>query len=74
MGNLFPWRFCYLKGLLSRSPAKASLYSHSLLGIVFNGFCFINLIPHFFDYLMCPYYPAFTMGCYQIVIGGDNGG
>jgi len=48
--------------------------SHSLLGIVFNGFCFINLIPHFFDYLMCPYYPAYTMGCYQIVIGGDNGG
>ena len=46
----------------------------SLLGIVFNGFCFINLIPHFFDYLMCPYYPAYTMGCYQIVIGGDNGG
>ena len=51
-----------------------SNYSHSLLGIVFNGFCFINLIPHFFDYLMCPYYPAYTMGCYQIVIGGDNGG
>ena len=49
-------------------------HSHSLLGIVFNGFCFINLIPHFFDYLMCPYYPAYTMGCYQIVIGGDNGG
>ena len=49
-------------------------YSVSLLGIVFNGFCFINLIPHFFDYLMCPYYPAYTMGCYQIVIGGDNGG
>lgn len=48
--------------------------SGSLLGIVFNGFCFINLIPHFFDYLMCPYYPAYTMGCYQIVIGGDNGG
>ena len=47
---------------------------NSLLGIVFNGFCFINLIPHFFDYLMCPYYPAYTMGCYQIVIGGDNGG
>ena len=49
-------------------------YDASLLGIVFNGFCFINLIPHFFDYLMCPYYPAYTMGCYQIVIGGDNGG
>ena len=48
--------------------------SLTLLGIVFNGFCFINLIPHFFDYLMCPYYPAYTMGCYQIVIGGDNGG
>lgn len=49
-------------------------YRPTLLGIVFNGFCFINLIPHFFDYLMCPYYPAYTMGCYQIVIGGDNGG
>lgn len=48
-------------------------HSHSLLGIVFNGFCFINLIPHFFDYLMCPYYPAYTMGCYQIVISSDNG-
>ena len=55
-------------------PAGYCSYSHSLLGIVFNGFCFINLIPHFFDYLMCPYYPAYTMGCYQIVIGGDNGG
>ena len=26
------------------------IYPSSLLGIVFNGFCFINLIPHFFDY------------------------
>lgn len=51
-----------------------SIQSITLLGIIFNGFCFINLIPHFFDYLMCPYYPAYTMGCYQIVIGGDNGG
>jgi len=25
-----------------------------------------------FDYLICPYYLACTMGCYQIVIGGDN--
>ena len=44
-------------------------YSHSLLGIIFNGFCFINLIPHFFDYLMCPYYPALYDGllsnCYR---------
>ena len=41
----------------------------SLLGIIFNGFCFINLIPHFFDYLMCPYYPALYDGllsnCYR---------
>jgi len=22
--------------------------------------------------LICPYYLACTMGCYQIVIGGDN--
>ena len=40
-----------------------------LLGIIFNGFCFINLIPHFFDYLMCPYYPALYDGllsnCYR---------
>ena len=55
------------------TPAAVN-YQYKLLGIVFNGFCFINLIPHFFDYLMCPYYPAYTMGCYQIVIGGDNGG
>ena len=44
-------------------------HSHSLLGIIFNGFCFINLIPHFFDYLMCPYYPALYDGllsnCYR---------
>lgn len=44
-------------------------YSFSLLGIIFNGFCFINLIPHFFDYLMCPYYPALYDGllsnCYR---------
>lgn len=44
-------------------------HSYSLLGIIFNGFCFINLIPHFFDYLMCPYYPALYDGllsnCYQ---------
>lgn len=59
---------------LFRIPKTLNIHSHSLLGIVFNGFCFINLIPHFFDYLMCPYYPAYTMGCYQIVIGGDNGG
>jgi hypothetical protein len=59
---------------LFRIQKTLNIYSHSLLGIVFNGFCFINLIPHFFDYLMCPYYPAYTMGCYQIVIGGDNGG
>ena len=25
------------------------------------------------DYLIYPYYPAYTMGCYQIVISGDNG-
>lgn len=46
-----------------------STYSTTLLGIVFNGFCFINLIPHFFDYLMCPYYPALYDGllsnCYR---------
>ena len=59
---------------LGRAAFVVAYYSHSLLGIIFNGFCFINLIPHFFDYLMCPYYPAYTMGCYQIVIGGDNGG
>lgn len=44
-------------------------YPDSLLGIIFNGFCFINLIPHFFDYLMCPYYPALYDGllsnCYR---------
>nr|DAN99266.1 MAG TPA: hypothetical protein [Caudoviricetes sp.] len=48
---------------------KTYCYSHSLLGIIFNGFCFINLIPHFFDYLMCPYYPALYDGllsnCYR---------
>ena len=78
---LFPDVSMFCKGYASfkRDPLKAYIpptsgYSHSLLGIVFNGFCFINLIPHFFDYLMCPYYPAYTMGCYQIVIGGDNGG
>ena len=45
------------------------ILSYSLLGIIFNGFCFINLIPHFFDYLMCPYYPALYDGllsnCYR---------
>ena len=38
-----------------------------------NGFCFRNMIPCSFDYLIYPYYPAYTMGCYQIVISGDNG-
>ena len=37
-----------------------------------NGFCFRNMIPCSFDYLIYPYYPAYTMGCYQIVISGDN--
>ena len=31
------------------------------------------MIPCSFDYLIYPYYPAYTMGCYQIVISGDNG-
>ena len=62
------------KKMAARLSSHQVHYSKSLLGIIFNGFCFINLIPHFFDYLMCPYYPAYTMGCYQIVIGGDNGG
>ena len=38
-----------------------------------NGFCFRNMIPCSFDYLIYPYYPAYTMGCYQIVISHDNG-
>ena len=38
-----------------------------------NGFCFRNMIPNSFDYLIYPYYPAYTMGCYQIVISHDNG-
>ena len=38
-----------------------------------NGFCFRNMIPCSFDYLIYPYYPAYTMGCYQIVISNDNG-
>ena len=38
-----------------------------------NEFCFRNMIPCSFDYLIYPYYPAYTMGCYQIVISGDNG-
>ena len=38
-----------------------------------NGFCFRNMMPCSFDYLIYPYYPAYTMGCYQIVINGDNG-
>ena len=38
-----------------------------------NGFCFRNMIPCSFDYLIYPYYPAYTMGCYQIVISDDNG-
>ena len=50
------------------TPAAVN-YQYKLLGIVFNGFCFINLIPHFFDYLMCPYYPALYDGllsnCYR---------
>jgi len=31
------------------------------------------MIPCSFDYLIYPYYPAYTMGCYQIVIKRDNG-
>lgn len=27
-----------------------------------------------FDYLIYPYYPAYTMGCYQFVISSDNKG
>ena len=38
----------------------------------FNGFCFRNMLPYSFDYLMYPYYLAYTMGCYQIVINDDN--
>ena len=30
-------------------------------------------MPYSFDYLIYPYYPAYTMGCYQIVISSDNG-
>lgn len=67
-GKVTDQKACVFNGFRALAP-----YSHSLLGIVFNGFCFINLIPHFFDYLMCPYYPAYTMGCYQIVISHDNG-
>ena len=37
-----------------------------------NGFCFGNMLLRSFDYLMYPYYPAYTMGCYQFVISGDN--
>ena len=29
-------------------------------------------MPYSFDYLIYPYYPAYTMGCYQNVISGDN--
>ncbi len=61
------------QGLLLMIPPMYRI-AGSVLGIVFNGFCFINLMPRSFDYLICPYYPAYTMGCYQIVIGGDNGG
>ena len=38
-----------------------------------NGFCFRNMMPCSFDYFIYPYYPAYTMGCYQIVISHDNG-
>ena len=31
-------------------------------------------MPCSFDYLIYPYYPAYTMGCYQIVISADNRG
>ena len=31
------------------------------------------MIPYSFDDLIYPYYPAYTMGCYQIVISHDNG-
>lgn len=58
--------------VLAYMPGEVSEYedhSDTLLGIIFNGFCFINLIPHFFDYLMCPYYPALYDGllsnCYR---------
>ena len=30
-------------------------------------------MPCSFDYLIYPYYPAYTMGCYQIIIKDDNG-
>ena len=57
------------KSLKTKAFRISRPYSHSLLGIIFNGFCFINLIPHFFDYLMCPYYPALYDGllsnCYR---------
>ena len=69
---------CQIVATEGLNPSKTQLYqafpglwnySHSLLGIIFNGFCFINLIPHFFDYLMCPYYPALYDGllsnCYR---------
>ena len=39
---------------------------------ILTDFCFGNMMPYPFDYLIYPYYPAYTMGCYQIVIRGDS--
>jgi len=30
------------------------------------------MVSYSFDYSICPYYLVYTMGCYQIVIEGDN--
>ena len=65
-------RYILKRDNLCHSPSNAIIVPRCWVSYS-NGFCFRNMIPYSFDYLIYPYYPAYTMGCYQIVISHDNG-
>ena len=68
-------RVCLFRALLGKIslPYDKDIIRIQCLISYSKRFCFGNMMPCSFDYLMYPYYPAYTMGCYQIVISGDNG-
>ena len=66
------WCFCAIIAIYRVVPENQFIPTRCWASYS-NGFCFRNMMPCSFDYLIYPYYPAYTMGCYQIVINGDNG-
>ena len=66
-----PWYFYDLYAIYREVPENQFIPTRCWVSYS-NGFCFRNMIPCSFDYLIYPYYPAYTMGCYQIVINSDN--